>query len=203
MLQVPNVRLVISTTALHGAKRSYVIEKPVWFKEMYMALLSGTAGSTVDVEQLPESFSDAGRYTTFGSIDTAERETITFFAGDDKRRLGKMNNMFNRLFPNGLRDLILKLQKEDLENMKQRATKRRCSPIPHPSFVGDPKTAPGPLNEFEALNVQAKGYANLGECAKITDPMVLVECGLSPAQAVEVIELAKQSRAQTEAIAKK
>ena len=190
MLNVPNVRIVIRAQD----NKCSVVEKPRWYADMYKAvwgskLEPGEEGC--EITELPEDTPEAFRYTTFDRIETLARETVAFFSNGEPKRLPKMAEIFQRLFPDGLEAIVKKLREDDIIRAGKAREKGKIVAKAHESFVQ------AGLTEAQSLNLQLKGFPNLGACESAT-PMLLGDAGLTPIQAIDLIEKAKAARAETE-----
>lgn len=186
MISVPNSQIVIR--AQNNA--SFVETRPAWFADMFKAVWGNRLDPEhgVSVEPVPDTTPPDMRYSTFGGYDTAERETITFFTSGDPKKFGAMATLFNKVFPDGLRATVERMIIEDAARAKEEAAKNRSAPKPHDSFL---EAGVLPL---AALNIQRKGWATVAD-VPADSILALVGCGMNPAQASALLDLADKVRA--------
>ena len=163
--------------------------QPKYFAKMYAAvwrrkLLDDTG---ITITELPLNTLDAERYRYAASVETEERAVIAYFANsttavdqENNKQAAQARDLFQLVFPNGLREEIEKLIREDADRVLADSKKPQPSGVPHPSFIEAGATVD------EAMALQKIGYANLD--ALPDDLMEVMKAdGLTPGRAVKLL----------------
>jgi hypothetical protein len=177
-MRVPNVNIVIRSEKRHGA----VKVQPPWYAEMYRRVWSGRLDPEKGIEIIPiDPLVEARvRYSEYADVGEAERMTVAYFAHGDTKRVTEMSNLFNSLFPQGLRPVIEKLLREDLASTRDRLAALRDAPTAHQSFIL------AGLSTEHAIALQKAGYATVAE-VDTDDVIKLGEAGLDAEAMTKVI----------------
>ncbi len=177
-MRVPNVNIVIRSEKRHGA----VKVQPPWYAEMYRRVWSGRLDPEKGIEIIPidPAVDPRVRYSEYSDVGEAERMTVAYFAHGDQKRVTEMSNLFNSLFPSGLRPVIEKLLREDLAATRDRLAAQRDAPTAHPSFL-----AAG-LSSEHAVALQKAGFATIAE-VDTEDIIKISEAGLGAEEMTKII----------------
>lgn len=185
MISVPNVNIILR--AQNNA--SSVETRPAIFAEMFRAVWAGRLDPEhgLTIEPIADCTPEDKRYSTFGGFHTIEREIISFFSNGDPRKHADIAAKFNKVFPNGVQKQIEDAIKEDAARATREREKIRSAPTAHPSFVE------AGIDDLSALNIQRKGWATVSDIPA-DSILALVDCGLNPAQASNLLDVASKTR---------
>lgn len=184
MIQVSNSMIV-----LRGQNHGSTEYRPAFWAPMFKAVW----GSNLDPEKGLEIIETAGfapeqgKYASYESVSSAERDMITFFIGNDQSKRQRIVALFNACYPNGLKDVIRQHIEADMKREQARLKDRQNAKTPHPSFLD------AGIDATSALNLMNKGYGTVAECSNVP-AMDLVEAGLAPTQAAQLVDLAQRHR---------
>jgi hypothetical protein len=156
------------------------------FRAIWGAHLDPEKG--LEVINIADFAPEQGKYATYDSVSSAERDMITFFIGNDSSKRARVVAAFNACYPEGLKVVIQKHVEEDLKHEQSRLELRKAAKVAHPSFLD------AGIDETSALNLMNKGYGTVAECSNVP-AMDLVEAGLAPSQAAMLVDLAQRTRA--------
>ncbi len=143
----------------------------------------------VEVIDIADFAPTQGKYATYESVNSAERDMITFFIGNDSSKHNRVVAAFNSCYPDGLTDVIRKHVEEDLKREQIRLKSKQDAKVAHQSFLD------AGIDEVSALNLMNKGYGTVSDCSNVP-AMDLVEAGLDPAKAAMLVDLAQRTRAK-------
>ena len=166
-----------------------VKQQPAYFAKVYAVLwrrkLLDEKG--IEVLPLPDITPEAMRYTEVADVAQAERLLLTYFGNttstkdpENDKNTRQARDLVQMVFPNGLREEITQLLREDAKRMQEEAAKPKPETKPHPSFIEAGASAD------QALAFQNRGYPTL---ADIPDDFIAV-CevpGVAPGLAAKLI----------------
>lgn len=175
---------------LNGANGTCATKtQPKYFAKMYEAMwrrkLNDSTG--IQITEMPADTPDALRYRYAHDVAAEERSVIAYFAnnttatdGDNNRMTRQARELFQIVFPEGLRREIEELMREDAKRAQAEAAKERPDTRPHPSFME------AGCNAEEAVALQQAGFATLDD---LPEDLIAVTTGsgLTPGKAIKLI----------------